>query len=510
MKKLRELLRPVKRKVLFEKWCRWFFLCSTALGIVTILLFIVDKWFPVPLLHTAIGCFLLLSIMLPCFILLVFDKTGYEDAAKAVDRLGYQERFITAYEILNRGEKTAAERLAVEDAIAVGKQEQPGKQYHIYFEKKLLACLLIICIAAGITGFLPVKRMEADKIIEKEYIEIVEVQKEMKKNPDIPEADMKELNSQLKTFSNAIKKAQSTKEAQKAIEKTQNGLKKLEKDSVNEALQELSKALSQNKNTAGLSNALEMGNEQQISQEMQKLLDSIGNMTQEELSALGEAMKAMAEQLSDEEMAALLEQLSKDLSNGGSPQISAQQLQEMLSRLAQQGAEFRQGLEKMNGQLSIASGTLQSQNSQSNQNENQTGQQGEQGNQEGQNGAGQGSGQGQGNGAGQGSGQGQGNGIGQGSGQGQGRGTGHEETEKVYTREGEGLQGYDTKIDGAENEGGSVQITERKTIGEAGESVGYDQVIRQYQEEALSQLEAMEIPYGMKDIVEEYFSTLEQ
>jgi hypothetical protein len=128
-------------------------------------------------------------------------------------------------------------------------------------------------------------------------------------------------------------------------------------------------------------------------------------------------------------------------------------------------------------------------------------------------GKGQGEGQGQGQGTGQGEGQGQGSGTGQGQGQnksgGQGRGQGHKPNEKIYSRQAQDKQDYDAQVDGIKNQSGDMHKVDQKTIGNRGVSVPYEEVYQQYRQDAIKFLEDDTIPYGIKNLVEEYFSSLE-
>ena len=86
---------------------------------------------------------------------------------------------------------------------------------------------------------------------------------------------------------------------------------------------------------------------------------------------------------------------------------------------------------------------------------------------------------------------------------------GHQETERVFTRNAEGKAGFDAKVEGQENESGQTSMTEHRTMGEAGESLPYERVYQTYRNEAMKTLEEENVPYGMREMVAEYFSALE-
>jgi len=65
-------------------------------------------------------------------------------------------------------------------------------------------------------------------------------------------------------------------------------------------------------------------------------------------------------------------------------------------------------------------------------------------------------------------------------------------------------------VSGAKNEGGDSSLTQEKTIGEEGERLPYEQVFYNYQNEAMKALDEQNTPYGMRQLVSDYFSTLEK
>ena len=241
--------------------------------------------------------------------------------------------------------------------------------------------------------------------------------------------------------------------------------------------------------------SLEQGDTQQINNQMDKLLSQMENMSQQELEQIAQAMNDMGKELSDEELKELLENLSEQLSKGNLAQanIKGQALKGKLATLSNQNKELIQNMENLNQALASENTTSKTEHS------GQSGQLGE--------GQGQGQGEGEQSGMGQG---GSGQGGGEGSNSGQGRGSGHQQTEKIYTRKAENMSGYSTQLQGQQNEQGQTNITREQTIGEIGQSVPYEQVYDSYRNNALRDIENSDVPYGMRELVSEYFSTLEQ
>ena len=200
------------------------------------------------------------------------------------------------------------------------------------------------------------------------------------------------------------------------------------------------------------------------------------NMKQLEKESVSKDLKELAETLKQEESTAAL---SEALEQGDSSAISQ----------AQMNSALRSSLQKLNrnvGQQSLAKKVESN---------------GESPGGEGQGSEGEGTG-GQTTNGGNG-------GTGTGTG-GQGRGFGHAEPEKIYTRSAAGKDGYDAQLKGTDSEEGQTTITEHRTMGQAGTSVPYDTVYGQYRNEAMETLENSSVPYGMRELVSDYFATLER
>lgn len=101
------------------------------------------------------------------------------------------------------------------------------------------------------------------------------------------------------------------------------------------------------------------------------------------------------------------------------------------------------------------------------------------------------------------------NGSGSGNG-GNGRGFGHSEAEKVFTRNAENIAGEEQQLQSQQTDEGEVTYSETQSGGVNGQSVPYDKVVVDYKNQALKETENGNIPYGMKEVIAEYFSGLEK
>ncbi|MCT4605989.1 MAG: hypothetical protein N4A64_07760 [Marinisporobacter sp.] len=84
------------------------------------------------------------------------------------------------------------------------------------------------------------------------------------------------------------------------------------------------------------------------------------------------------------------------------------------------------------------------------------------------------------------------------------------EYEEIFTPKYRG-QGESSQIKGNINESGREDVTQVKKFGDTlGESVNYQEVLKNYKEGAYEKLHTKEIPKNMKEIVKTYFTELEQ
>lgn len=518
MKELIRILKPLRIKLILETWLKWFIRMETAAFFLILLVSLYSKYKAIPDLH-----FILFGIGMAAFLLsilvLFWDRVSYYKTARIGDKLGYEERLTTAIELLEHDrEKSLMEQLAVKDALETGRQVPPiQKKYQIHLSKKLLMLMVILFLACFAVGFIPNPGAEIEEMISDELERVEETKKSWKENQDFTQEEWKELNKELNTMMKNIKLSKTKGDAIKAIQNTQQEMKKLEKKSVAEELKKMGEALSQNESTSSLGEALKQGDASSIEQGIEKLNQEMETMTPEKSQELMEVLQEAAEQMENQEQKEMMNQYAQEAKkgNGNAQTNGSQKLTDSLKKAAAKNASLKKEIEKLNEAMAEMNQKLQGEQAQTGQKgqkaENASNQEGSQQSEEGQgqdqgDGKGQGQGQGQGNGEGQGQGQSQGDG----EGQGQGRGTGHSKPEEIFTRQAQDKAGYETKIEGTESESGETEQTKQKTVGNAGESISYEAVYSSYREDALKQMEQMDIPYGMKTLVEEYFSTLEK
>lgn len=494
MEQLQKRLLKLKVKLIWELWLK-IFLKFVIVGVaISIIYVLISKWkylFDDTVLFTII----VLAVLFCSFIVTYLKRITWQKTAKIADKLGYEERFITALELLEqKREYTKVEKLVIEDALQKAQQCDISKKYKLTIPKKEIQIIVVLFVALFGTNVITTSQQkQAEQYAAAQLKKIEQVKSEINKEQEIKEDALKAFNKEMNTLTKNLKKAQTVEESKKIVEQAQQAVKALEKENMSEDLKKVSEKLSQNEKTKDLANALETGDAKAINTQMDSLLSEMEDLPQEVLEKIAQALDDIGE-INDEELAELLENLSQQLSSGNMTQAitQGQALKGKLASLANENTDFVQNMENLNQALAenVSSKTEQS---------GQSGQQGD--------GQGQGQGEGEQSGSGQG---GQGQGSGEGMNSGQGRGSGHQETEKIYTRKAENMSGYQTQLQGQQNEQGQTNITREQTIGERGQSLPYEQVYQSYRNNALRDIENSDVPYGMRELVSEYFSTLEQ
>ena len=489
MEQLKKYLLKLKIKLLFELWYKLFLKFFIAGMIIMIVFAVISKWNY--LCDSKLFFIIVLTVVLLCsFAMTYFKRITWQKTAEQADKLGYEERFITALELLEKNTVlNNMEQLAVKDAFQKANECELHKKYQLTLPKKQIQILvLLFAVLFGTSFITTAQQKEAERYSFAQLKKIEEVKKEIDREKEFDEDVLKAFDKEMDSITKNLKRAQTLEESKKLVEEAQQAIKALEKDSIPEDLKKTAEKLSQSEKTKELANALEQGDTQQINNQMDKLLSQMENMSQQELEQIAQAMNDMGKELSDEELKELLENLSEQLSKGNLAQANIK-----VATLSNQNKELIQNMENLNQALASENTTSKTEHS------GQSGQLGE--------GQGQGQGEGEQSGMGQG---GSGQGGGEGSNSGQGRGSGHQQTEKIYTRKAENMSGYSTQLQGQQNEQGQTNITREQTIGEIGQSVPYEQVYDSYRNNALRDIENSDVPYGMRELVSEYFSTLEQ
>lgn len=488
MKEFLRLLAPLRHKLMAERFLKWFIYGETAAGILCLAVVVLSKfWTEIPVLPFC-GGFVLLGLLTALGAAFFLRKVTEKETAETADALGGAERMITTMELLGKGTQNPVEEMAVADGFAKAKETDFAKLYRMRMPVKVLRVLALVVVLTIGAGFMPVRRDKDAEVYANAQLERIE-QVKAEETPVLSKEEKKVFLEAAKALEKDLKTAKTKKAAEEAVREAQQNMKQLEKESVSKDLKELAETLKQEEDTAALSEALEQGDEASISQAMEQLLQKMAAMDKGQAASLAQQLAEAAENISDEELQEALKALEEALENGADPSEASEALKNALLSQAQVNSALRSSLQKLNrnvGQQSLAKKVESGSES--------TG------------GEGQGA-EGEGTGGQTGSGGSGTAGVGNG---GQGRGFGHAEPEKIYTRSAAGKDGYDAQLKGTDSDEGQTTITEHRTMGQAGTSVPYDTVYGQYRNEAMETLENSSVPYGMRELVSDYFATLER
>ena len=488
MKEFLRLLAPLRHKLMAERFLKWFIYGETAAGILCLAVVVLSKfWTEIPVLPFC-GGFVLLGLLTALTAAFFLRKVTEKETAETADALGGAERMITTMELLGKGTQNPVEEMAVADGFTKAKETDFAKLYRMRMPVKVLRVLALVVVLTIGAGFMPVRRDKDAEVYANAQLERIE-QVKAEETPVLSKEEKKVFLEAAKALEKDLKTAKTKKAAEEAVREAQQNMKQLEKESVSKDLKELAETLKQEEDTAALSEALEQGDEASISQAMEQLLQKMAAMDKGQAASLAQQLAEAAENISDEELQEALKALEEALENGADPSEASEALKNALLSQAQVNSALRSSLQKLNrnvGQQSRAKKVESGSES--------TG------------GEGQGA-EGEGTGGQTGSGGSGTAGVGNG---GQGRGFGHAEPEKIYTRSAAGKDGYDAQLKGTDSDEGQTTITEHRTMGQAGTSVPYDTVYGQYRNEAMETLENSSVPYGMRELVSDYFATLER
>lgn len=484
MKELLKELRPLKIKIILEIFINWIIIgLMISLGLSSIIIIIskfvfVDKILIKIFIAFAVGLVFGLTMA-------VIKRPNIKKVAVVGDGLGFKERFITAVEILNsKNQDKPISKLLIKDAVETAKNANFKELYKISISNKRYITLGLTILVMIVSGFMPSWKSEQIKKQAELFQNINNIEELINKIKE------PELKKELKELKKDLKKSKDNSEMVEAIQKTQQQLKKIQNKSVVKDLKDLGEKLSQNEATKSLGESLKNASTKDIKQQTEKIKDLITKMSKENLEVLSKQLDKIINELSeDNELKGLMKSLAESLNSSDYKKSTdtIDNISNKLTQLSEENKEIRQTIDKINKDLNNSSKNMQSDKSQNNQQQNNSQQSTQQTNST-QQGQGQSS-----------------NSSGSG---GNGRGQGSIPNENIYTRDLKNIAGTEIQLQGQKNNSGTLEEAEHKGIGEAGEIVSYDKVYEQYKQDALKSLSEDNIPHGMKNLVEEYFSSL--
>lgn len=416
---------------------------------------------------------------------------------RIADSLGYKERFITAYEALSVDSPMPMQELVIEDALRCAGEKDFGKSFSVVPSKVFFNVLIAALALFAFAYFVPITPSEDMQRQEEMHDRLDKAVEDMKReveNSSLTQNQKSEINAELNDLKKELSKYDNNGDAVSSLMNTQAELKKIADESENEQLKALSERLRQNSATREMGDLLKNGNISEFTEALSELNAALENMSDEEISALGNALMQAAE---SEGLDADTKQLLAELGDTMQQELTEEQLarvsqglnelSDRINELAAENEDIREAVKKLNSDLAEASEAVGGKPS-STAGQNAEGMPSEGGSSDGNIGEGASSQEGTG-------------------GSGSGAGKGSVENADIYTSKASNFGDYDAELDSnGEATGDTVQ---NRQDGGRGEMVPYRDVFNEYKDEALNSIESEDIPYGVKDIVRDYFSSLE-
>jgi len=462
-----------------------------------------------------------------------FRTPGSTYAAMKADSMGLQERTVTALELV--GDSSDFAELEKNDALEHLKAFDYKKYISLKPDRKYLLLCLILATVLAVAGFIPNPMAGKAEELHKLKSGIAEQQKKtdklaerVKNDPKLSEEQKKELEKLLTELKTELKTAKDEKEISRALGRTEKKLEYIkDKYMQGDDLNKIAEVFSKNEMTRALADMIKNNDGKAIKDNIRQMADKLKQLSPEDKQKLAEELSKLAKELKDNpELSKAFAQLSDKLASGELGDISGElsQLDKSISELME-NESIREAASELAKELGEAQNGMNSgqQGSQDQTGQQDNGHQG-QGNNSGDNGqAGQGNQPGgNGQGAGQGSGAGSGTGMGNedqklvqpgssGIGKKDGSGKKDGEYEKIFTSKTLGGAGETSNLSGTKGTAGTTeQVTTDKGQTVRGSSVPYDQVVGEYKDKAMESINASDIPPGMRDMVKEYFTELEE
>lgn len=469
----------------------------------------------VPIYNLYIKLLLFLGALLAFALLFSIIKApSLSSAALCIDSYGLSERTITALEI--KEENSPFAEFQKEDALQHLKSFDYKKNIKLIKNSKYAFISLGLFAMLSVMYFIPnpmkdiaIEKHKLSEIKKEEINKVKKVEKELAQNEKLKPFDKNDLQKKLSTLKEELKEAKDEKEINKAIEKADKKLEMVKSKYDKEELKKLADTLEKNELTKKLAKLINLNNTDMLKQAVKTLSEQLKNLNKEQIKELAENMSKLSKELkNNEELKNALSVLAQKMAGGELGDISSEmeQFAKSLEHLMNSG-EYKKAVAQMQRELNDGEdGAMTAEGS------NSSG-----GGNSGNNGIKPGQGQGRGS-----SGAGGGTDMGeenptptqmQNSGLNKKDGSERKEGEyeKIFTPKTLGGQGEKSQLTGKKNNSGtSENVNSEKGINVRGESVPYNKVIGSYKQSASQSMESSSIPEGMKDIIKNYFTSLEE
>lgn len=456
---------------------------------------------------------LLALVLIISLILSLIKIPSLKKAALKADAAGLKERTVTALELLEDNSSFA--QLQKEDAYKHLNKFDYKKHLKMTPDTRIVLYNLALVICIIVSAFVPnnmndiaIEKHKLNTIKSGKIKKVEKVEKELAQNKKLTELEKLNIQQKLGELKKELEGSKDEKEIAKYMEKTDKKLEMLKEKYDKQDLNKLGEVLAKSEKTKALAEVIKNNDTKTLKEAIKMAAQEMKNLSSEELKEMAQNLLELSKEMkSNSELKEALASLSEKLASGelGDMEEELEQFAKSLQELIESD-EFKEAVVKAQSELNEGeSGAISAQNGGS-QSSNQSGS----GSQ-----PAQGQGQSQGPGAGNGTDMGEENptptspsssGLNKKDGSQRKEG----EYEKIFTSKTLGGDGEKSQLTGNKNNSGnSENVNSEKGINVRGESVPYNQVIGSYRESAVQKLETSDIPEGMKEIIKNYFTSLE-
>lgn len=539
-KYLHRALQPLRHKMHLQNGIKLLPVILVISGAVSFLLSFVSLFTVIPFVRLKILYILAAGVPVAIIGTLLMMPSWRRVMIEA-DNLGLKERVITAWYL--KDDPSPVALLQREDTKNALQSVNLASSYRLKISGKLLAAACALIIAAYTFSFIPgrvysqtrhreallTETREQEKEIEKK------IREQQKEHSEMTDQQLKELLEALEKLKEALKQVKTEEDVLKALAQMENQMAKLQSLDPLQDLKDLENALAGLPLTDESAEALKKEDEEELQKALEQLKKELEDPDAQK--ELAEQLEKAAANLGDNTMLAdALQNLAASASSGAGGELS-EKLSELIQQ-ARENANGQQALQQAAAEIGKASSNARRVIAQMDQ--SISGQQSGSGSKKAQGQQGQGWGKEQGQGQGEGEGEGNQPGSGKSSGQSQGQGGGpgagegstgedagynegdqrgsgrmpgsrkENEYQRIYVPERLGGEGNETALSGQKLESGSSTFSEADGAPvQKGAMIPWQEVLTEYREQAAQAMESQGIPPGLKDLVRDYFSSLQ-
>jgi hypothetical protein len=457
----------------------------------------------------AIGCSIACPVL--SLSLAIWYRPSFARVASIIDKqLGLHDRMSTAWEL--REQSSVLVGLQRRDALQQLAKYKPATTFPLHFQRSTVVTLICTALVFALLVFLPnpMNRMlkqqaELQTRLARQITAIEKTRHQIDTQSAVPAKEKQQIDQILHDLEEQLQNAKSETEAQQDLADAQAKLDQLRNSQAVMRIQSQSAAgqslqSSSDANLQALGKVLTSNETKSLAQALQKLASQAGHLSQAQRDQLAQQLQVAASQASqNSDVQSALRQLAQALADKNTKEIAkaSQALQATANQTAVDNHsqsslnQASQGLQNAANNLAAPTdnpnGSSQDQRGQG-QNQGQRSQEQKKGQDQGQD-----RGQGQDR---------------QGQGQGQsGQGQGQDSSGKTKRNHGKDEQVY---VAGQINQGSGTQSTDDSSSSvQSGNQVPYSQVIAQYNQMAHDAIDNSSVSPDDKDLVHDYFNSLE-